>query len=134
MTEGDRKVEVTGALIKRDSRYLLVQEAKPEVYGQWCTPGGKIEEGEAPEEATVREVKEEAGYDIRITKSLGVIPSGVLLIHMFEAEIIGGEPGFREGELMDMRWLTAEEILSGKYPMRGGGIIPDLIRRAENKL
>lgn len=134
MTEEDRKVEVTGALIKKDGKYLLVQEAKPEVYGQWCTPGGKIEEGETPEEATVREVKEETGYNIRITKSLGIMPSGVLSIHMFEAEIVGGESGFQEGELMDIKWLTADEILGGKYPMRGGEIIPDLIRRAESML
>ncbi len=41
---------------------LLQRSAEGDAAGSWCIPGGKIEEGETPEQAAVREVFEETGY------------------------------------------------------------------------
>ena len=56
---------VSVALIDIDDRILLAQRPKGrKMSGLWEFPGGKIEEGETPEVALVREVKEELGIDI----------------------------------------------------------------------
>ena len=56
-----------GAIV-RDSRgrVLLVRRARPPSVGIWTLPGGKVEPGESPARAIVREVKEETGLDVRV--------------------------------------------------------------------
>ena len=54
------------ALFERDGRVLLVKDPK----GVWELPGGRIEHGEAPEEALVRELNEELGWTNVIIKSI----------------------------------------------------------------
>jgi 8-oxo-dGTP pyrophosphatase MutT (NUDIX family) len=46
-------------LVEEGGRYVLVQEAKPDIGCPWCFPGGTIEPGETPEQAIVRELCEE---------------------------------------------------------------------------
>jgi ADP-ribose pyrophosphatase YjhB (NUDIX family) len=58
------KVDVRGALF-REQEILLVRERDE---GLWTTPGGWADVGEPPSIATVREVQEEAGYAVRVTK------------------------------------------------------------------
>ena len=59
---------VVGAAIVRDGRVLACRRTAPlEVAGRWELPGGKVEPGEAPEAALVREVREELGCDIAVT-------------------------------------------------------------------
>ena len=59
---------VVGAAIVRDGRVLACRRtAPPEAAGRWELPGGKVEPGEAPEAALVREVREELGCDIAVT-------------------------------------------------------------------
>ena len=58
----------------------------------WNLPGGGVENGEAPWEAVVREVKEETGLDVRPTKLLGIYPKpgkGDIVIN-FLCEVAGG--------------------------------------------
>ena len=69
-------------------------------------PGGHVEYGESPEEAAVREAKEETGFDIEVTRFLGWYfdkPSGYpgpVVSLMFEAVVTGGEAkGSAEGEV-----------------------------------
>ncbi len=51
----------------RETCFALVHD----VFGYWTISKGSIEEGENPEEATVREIKEEIGLDIKIEEKLG---------------------------------------------------------------
>ena len=50
---------VVGAIIEKDGKYLLVQEAKKRCYEQWNFPAGRLEVNESLEQAAIREVKEE---------------------------------------------------------------------------
>lgn len=71
--------------------------------GKWCLPSGHMEAGESAEEACVREVKEETGYSVKLTRLLGIYtnphrllgyPDGSrfhLVALNFEAEVIGGK-------------------------------------------
>jgi 8-oxo-dGTP diphosphatase len=58
-------IVAAGALIDGDGRVLLARRpAGKEMAGLWEFPGGKLQEGETPEEALVRELKEELGIDV----------------------------------------------------------------------
>ena len=106
-------VSVVGAAIVRDGRVLAARRtAPPAVAGRWELPGGKVEPGETPDEALVREVAEELGCTIAVVRWLpGEVPIGdrhVLTVAV--AELVAGEPEPREHDRV--RWLGADELMS----------------------
>ena len=58
-----KKIEVTAAVLHKDGTFLGTQRGYGEFEGGWEFPGGKIEEGESPQAALLRELKEELGID-----------------------------------------------------------------------
>ena len=76
--------------IQQDDAILLVRQN----YGQqyWSLPGGAMEPDESIDEAAIREVKEEAGLDVRLRRVVGLYskPSEDGLAVCFEGEVIGG--------------------------------------------
>jgi 8-oxo-dGTP diphosphatase len=103
---------VVGAAIVRDGRVLAARRRRPEsLAGGWEFPGGKVDAGEAETAAVVRECAEELGIQV----ACGVrLPgewqiSGALVLRVFLAEIVAGEP--RPGADHDeLRWLGRTEI------------------------
>jgi len=89
-----------GAAILRDGRLLLVKRLKPPEAGHWSLPGGKVEFGERLADAVRREIVEELGVDIALTRSLGFVEMLVDDQHwvspIYEATIRSGEPSNRE--------------------------------------
>ena len=65
-----KKIKVVAAIIERDSEILIAQRLKGEFAGLWEFPGGKIEEGETPEQALVREIEEEFATEIDVNDFL----------------------------------------------------------------
>ncbi len=109
------------ALVRRGDQVLLVQRARPPFSGYLSLPGGGVELGETVEEALIREVAEETGFDVRITRFLGYANAidrdaqarvqWHYVIFYFEAEIVGGEGGAGD-DAAALKWLTPAEARS----------------------
>ncbi|MFA6445631.1 MAG: NUDIX hydrolase [Candidatus Paceibacterota bacterium] len=120
------KVEVVaGAIIKKDGKYLLLQEKQPRAYGLWNFPAGKVDVGESTEQAAIREVKEESGYDVELIRQINIFHGTATSVvkHIFEGKIIGGELKFPEDEIMDAQWFTFSEIKLMKDKLRSEWVL-----------
>jgi ADP-ribose pyrophosphatase YjhB (NUDIX family) len=87
----DPKV-ATGAIFSLDGGILLVQRAIEPSYGKWVFPGGYVDRGESLEAAAIREVKEECGLDVRLTRLLGAYssPGHPVIMIAYVGEVAGG--------------------------------------------
>lgn len=86
--------------------------------GLWEFPGGKIDDGEAPGEALVRELEEELGIEIVVQRPLTFAvheePSLRILLLFYGARIVRGEPHGHEGQAVE--WVEATELPSFPTP------------------
>jgi 8-oxo-dGTP diphosphatase len=106
-------VGVVGAAIVRDGRLLAARRtAPPELAGRWELPGGKVEPGESRDSALCREVAEELGCAIVVTRWLApsVPIDGARVLTVALARITRGEPQPVEHDTV--RWLDATELES----------------------
>lgn len=129
------KVEVVaGVIIKKDNKYLLLQEKQPKAYMLWNFPAGRVDVGESLEETAIRETKEESGYDVELLKEIKIFHEKATSVvkHVFEAKIIGGELKFPEDEILDAQWFTYEEIKNMRDKLRSEWIL-DTINLLESK-
>lgn len=110
MTDQPR-VPVVGAAIVRDGRVLAARRTTPaSAAGRWEFPGGKVEPGETPDAALVREVAEELGCTIAVTTWL---PGAAAIgdtheLRVATAVLVTGEPEPTEHDLL--RWLDADAL------------------------
>jgi 8-oxo-dGTP pyrophosphatase MutT (NUDIX family) len=103
---------VAGCVIKKDGKYLLVQEKQAKAYGLWNLPAGHVDKGETIEDAAIREAKEETGYLVNLLEKIGIFHESLdkPIKHIFTAEIRGGKLTIQEDEILDVKWCTFEEI------------------------
>lgn len=112
MSESVQPIAVAGGLLWRGDRFLAARRPhrSPQA-GLWEFPGGKIEPGESPEEALVRELEEELGVIVHAPKLWTVVehqyPRRTVRLHVFHVEVFSGEPFPREGQIL--RWVTPRE-------------------------
>ena len=106
-------VQVVAALIWREDRFLICQRPADKARGLlWEFVGGKVEEGETPEEALVRECREELGISLAVDDVFMELehtyPDITILLTLYNVRILSGEP--QKLEHNDIRWITPEEI------------------------
>lgn len=103
---------VVGCIVKQDGKYLLVQEAQEKAYGLWNLPAGHVDKGESLEVAAVREAKEETGYDVELNRELAIYHEAAqkTVKHVYEAHIVAGDLLAQEGEILQVKWLTYDEV------------------------
>lgn len=124
-------VRVVAAVIRDGDRIFATARGYGEYKGWWEFPGGKIEAGETPEEALVREIHEELDTEIRVGELIDTIeydyPTFHLSMDCFWAEVIAGRLVLKEAA--DARWLTKETLESVQWLPADQTII-DAIYRA----
>ena len=101
-----------GAAIVRGDRVLAARRtAPPEAAGRWEFPGGKVEAGESPEAALVREIHEELGCDIEVTAWLpGEVPIGDRYVLTVATAVLADDADPDPSEHDEIRWLGAAEL------------------------
>ena len=68
-----KTLRVVAAIIEKDGQILIAQRLKGEFAGLWEFPGGKIEEGETPEQALIREIEEEFDTELNVNNLLTTV-------------------------------------------------------------
>lgn len=112
-----KTIKVVAAVIRDDDRIFATARGYGDFKGGWEFPGGKIEVGETPQEALVREIKEELETEIVVGKLIDTIeydyPKFHLSMDCFWAKIVSGDLTLKEHEAA--KWLTKEELDSVEW-------------------
>lgn len=117
-----KTIRVVAAVIKAtnkngDPMIFATQRGYGDFKGGWEFPGGKIEEGETPREALVREINEELETEIAVGKLIDTIeydyPTFHLSMDCFWAEIVSGDLVLKEHEAA--KWLPKDELDSVEW-------------------
>lgn len=116
--DGQRKsIEVVAAIIRRGDKIFATQRGYGDWKDWWEFPGGKMEPGETPEQALLREIREELDTEIRIDTFLYTVdwdyPQFHLTMHCYMASLLGESLQLIEHEAA--RWLSREEIHSVRW-------------------
>ena len=120
------------ALVDADGRVLIAQRPQGRsMAGLWEFPGGKVEAGETPEDALIRELREELGI---VTKPACLAPLTFashayetfhLLMPLFVCRRFEGAPTGREGQAL--KWVRPRDLRNWPMPPADGPLIPALI-------
>ena len=110
-------VRVVAAVIKDGDKIFATARGYGEFKGWWEFPGGKIEKGETPQQALVREIKEELSATIEVDELIDTIeydyPTFHLSMDCFWARLVECELILKEAEAA--KWLSKDELLSVKW-------------------
>lgn len=131
---------IVSTIVYKNGKLLMVQEAQKKCYGQWNFPAGHLDENEDIFEGAKRETKEETGYDIELTSILSIQnyinkqKEQVIRIN-FNAEIISGEIEFDKEEILDVKWISLEELKNmDDEKIRSVATIRDIVNDVENRI
>lgn len=109
-----KTIRVSAAVIRSGNKIFATARGYGEFKGQWEFPGGKIENGETPESALIREIKEELDTEIKVGNLISTIeydyPTFHLSMDCFWCEIVRGNFVLKEAQ--DARWLTKENLFN----------------------
>lgn len=105
-------IKVVAAIIIKDGKVFATQRGYGEFKNGWEFPGGKIELGEIPQEALIREIKEELNIEIEVGEKLDKIeydyPKFHLSMDCFLCSVKAGKLILNEHK--EARWLTKDTI------------------------
>ena len=120
--------EVVAAVITKDGKYFATQRGYGDFAGGWEFPGGKMEHGETPQDALVREIKEELDADITVGELIDTVeydyPTFHLTMHCFLCELVSDHVVLREHEAA--KWLDPDELDSVDWLPADLGLIDHL--------
>ena len=107
-----KTIHVVAAIIQQDERIFATQRGYGDYKDGWEFPGGKVEQGETPEQALVREIREELAMDIEVERHVVDVSYDYPQFHLemgcYLCHIAEGTPHLLEHEAA--RWLAPQDI------------------------
>ena len=107
-----KTLKVVAAVIRQDDKIFATARGYGALKGGWEFPGGKIEQGETPQEALEREIREELTARIKVGDLIMTVeydyPDFHLSMDCFWAEVVSGELVLKEAEAA--KWLAKDEL------------------------
>ena len=123
-----KKIQVAAAIIKKDENIFATQRGYGEFKDGWEFPGGKVEPGETPRSALIREIREELDVEIKIEELFDVVeydyPTFHLEMHCYICDLMSEKITLREHE--DARWLKRDELDPVEWLPADRGLIEKL--------
>ncbi len=119
-----KQIEVVAAIIRKEGKLFATQRGYGDFKDWWEFPGGKMEPGETPEEALIREIREELSTEISVDEFLCTVeydyPAFHLTMHCFLCSLLTealhlneheAAQWLRNDELDSVNWLPADMIV-----------------------
>ena len=107
-----KTIRVVAAIIIHDGKVFATQRGYGELKGGWEFPGGKIEAGETPQAALIREIEEELDTEIEVGELLDTVeydyPDFHLSMDCFVCKVVAGDLVLKEHQ--NAKWLTRETL------------------------
>lgn len=125
---------IVGGILRKENKILLVQEAQQKAYKLWNFPAGHLDDGETIFDGAIREIFEECGCKVKLTKLLPIISSKErdMVRITFLTEILEENIQFDPSEILDVKWVEIEEIKNEyKDVLRGPDMMLEIIRQLE---
>ena len=129
-----KTIEVVAAIIRKGNLIFATQRGYGDFKDWWEFPGGKMEDGETPEQALVREINEELSTDISVDKFLYTVdwdyPKFHLTMHCFMCSLLTEALHLNEHEAA--RWLSKEDIHAVKWLPADEILLPMIVEELES--
>ncbi len=126
-----KTTNVVAAIIIKDNKLFATQRGYGDFKDGWEFPGGKVEEGETPEEALVREIREELDAEIRVGELFDTVeydyPDFHLSMNCYICELASEEMTLKEHEAA--KWLTCDTLDTVEWLPADLGLIGGLEKR-----
>ncbi|MEV4220989.1 NUDIX domain-containing protein [Nonomuraea sp. NPDC049725] len=126
---------VNGCVFDESGRLLVARHGD---VGLWATPGGGVDPDERPEDAVVRELREELGIEVRVRALIGahggpdfrvLYPNGhqvAYVIITYACAIVSGTPTPDGDEITDARWVTEPELAGLRMTAWSPHVLPQV--------
>lgn len=113
-------IVAAGILFERGKVLVTQRKAGSHLAGAWEFPGGKVEPGEDPRAALVRELREEIGVEAQAGAIVEVTfhryPEKAVLLLFFEASLAEGSPAPHAVDIAALRWAGPDELDETEFP------------------
>ncbi len=124
-------IHVVLAFLERDGQVLLTRRPPGTPLGDcWEFPGGKVEAGETPRAALIRELREEIGVTVTVGAELAATrhayPDRTVELHLYQCTVYAGSP--TPLQVAEVRWVPRDELETYEMPAANEALV-SVIRR-----